>query len=414
MLIKLARKSLHHRKSTVILTIISITIGIMLLIAMHFIKNQVKSSFSKTVSGIDLIVGAKTSDINLLLYSVFHMGSPSNNIDWESYNNIKNNDLVKSAIPISLGDSHRGFRVIGTNQNYQDYFKFGNNQNLEMGVGHWFSQPFEVVLGKDVADNLNYNLNDLITLSHGVSQTSFTNHDHFQFKISGIINKTGTPVDQTLFVSLSGLEAVHLNWPNDKTEQDQLIEYIINNGLTPSSITAIYLTLESKSSTFIFQNNLNQDADISVKAILPGVALAKIWNMSKVFEQVLLLVGALVFLSTIVGLVNMLIASMQSRKKELALLRMIGASPFYCFFLIQAESLFILLISLFLAISQCWLLFYLFSDWLGKHYGFYIQLNDYLSMELMLMLVAIILVSIICICFPSAKFYKQSIIKSIN
>ncbi|MFK8010586.1 MAG: ABC transporter permease [Marinicellaceae bacterium] len=414
MLFKLARKSLYHRKSSVLLTIVSITIGIMLLIAMNFINNQVKSSFSKTVSGIDLIVGSKTSDINLLLYSVFHMGSPANNIDWESYNFIKDNELVKSSIPISLGDSHRGFRVVGTNQQYHDHFKFGNNQNLEMSSGHWFSQPFEIVIGKDIADKLQYKLNDLITLSHGVSQSSFTNHDHFQFKISGIINKTGTPVDQTLFVSLSGLEAVHLNWPKDKTEQTQLIEYIMNNGLIPHSITAIYLTLENKSSTFVFQNMLNKNEDSSIKAILPGVALAKIWNMSKVFEQVLLLVGALVFLSTIVGLVNMLIASMQSRKKELALLRMIGASPFYCFLLIQAESLFILLISLLLALSQCWLLFYLFSDWLGKNYGFYIQINDYMSMDLFLMLAALVLVSVICICFPSAQFYKQSIIKSIN
>ncbi len=414
MLYKLAFKSLSNRKSTVLLSIVSITMGIMMLIAFSFISGQVKSSFAKTVSGIDLIVGAKTSEVNLLLYAVFHMGAPADNIAWDTYQSIDNDQLTDWTIPISLGDSHLGFRVIGTNQNYFEHFRYGNHQPLSLDSGEWFDHPFEVVLGHEVASKSQYQINDLITLSHGVSHNSFTQHDQIQFKVSGILANTGTAVDQSLFVSLSGLEAIHLNWPKDEAAQQQLIDYIVENGLTPQSITAIFLALKSKSSTFVMQRRINQDKTAPLQAILPGVALAQIWRMSKTFEQVLWLVGVLVFVSTIIGLVNTLMASLQSRKKELALLRIIGASPFYCFLLIQLESFLMLLAAMLLAGVLCWLLFYLFSDWLGSQYGFFIELGAYVNSDLLLIFGAVLVTAVLLICIPAAMYYRQSILKNIN
>ncbi len=414
MLYKLALKSLLNRKSTVMLTVVSITIGIMLLIAFSFIKDQVKTSFSKTVSGIDLIVGAKTSEVNLLLYSVFHMGTPADNMSWDAYQKINDNKLTAWTIPIALGDSHQGFRVIGTNENYYRHYQYGNEQALTMDMGQWFDHPFDVVLGHEVANKRNYQINELITLSHGVSKNSFSQHDQIQFKVSGVLEKTGTPVDQSLFVSLSGLEAIHLNWPKDEAQQQQLINYIVDQGLTPQSITATFLALKSQSATFVFQRQINQDQAAPLQAILPGVALAQIWNMSQSFERVLWLVGALVFVATIVGLINMLMASLQSRKKELALLRIIGASPFYCFLLIQSESLLMLLAAMLLACTLVWLLFYVFGDWLGSEYGFFIELSAYFNADLLMILGVVFITAVLLICVPASMFYRQSILKNIN
>lgn len=414
MLIKLAFKSLISRKSSVLLAISSITIGIMLLISMHFIKNQAKSSFSKTISGIDLIVGTKNSDVNLLLYSVFHISSPVGNIDWAQYESINNNKLVDWSLPISLGDSHRGFRVIGTNKDYFNLFQYGDKKNLKMTSGHWFNHPFDVVIGSDVASKLQYSTGDAITLSHGISQSSFTHHDQFQFRISGILNVTGTPVDRSLFVSLSGLEAIHMNLPKNPKDRERFLKYITDHGITPKSITAIYVKLKNKSSTFIYQRKINNEKGASLHAVLPGVALAKLWNMTHIFERILLLVGILVFISTIIGLVNILISSLLSRKKELALLRIIGASPVYCFLLIQTEAILIILSAMLLAILLCWILFLFSADWLATQYGFFIQLNGYFSSEILLIFALILISSLLLICIPAIMFYKQSMIKCLD
>jgi len=414
MLLKLAYKSLLDRKSAVMLTITSIMVGVLLLISFTFIKGQVKTSFSKTISGIDLIVGAKTSDINLLLYSVFHVGAPTNNISWQTFQNLSNNQSVAWTIPISLGDSHRGYRVIGTSDAYYEQFRFGNKQSLEMEHGNWFVHPFDVVLGHEVATKLNYETGDLLTLSHGVGKTSFQEHDQIKFKVSGIVSKTGTPIDQSLFVTLTGIEAVHINWPKNEAEQRALTDLIVAKGLQPKSITAVYLALKNKSTTFVVQRRINQNEDEPLLAVLPGVALAQLWNLSNMFEQTLWLVGLLVFVSTIIGLVNMLIASLQARKRELALLRIIGASPWYCFLLIQLESIFVVLAAILLALVLGFLLFWLMGDWFGSQYGLYVDLTAYFSADLLLIFGALLLISMVLVCIPASMFYRQSIVKNIN
>ncbi len=414
MLLKLAIKSLVDRKSSVLLTVISISIGIFMLISFSFIKDQVKYSFTKTVSGLDLIVGAKTSDINLLLYSVFQIGSPANNIDWDQYISLKEDPVVQWTIPISLGDSHKGFRVLGTSDEYFKHYKYGNKKSLSLTNGVWFDDPFDVVLGSEVAQKLKYVEGDLLTLSHGVSRTSFQKHDEAPFKVKGIIKKTGTPVDQSLFVSLAGLEAVHLKWPKNKTEQQQLIDYIKLNGLLPKSITAVYVGLKNKSSTFVLQRKINELQGAGMMAVLPGVALAQVWRMSAIFEKMLMLIGLLVLISTMIGLVTMLVSSLQSRKKELALLRIIGASPLYCFLLIQIESFFMLLFSVFLACFFCWLILFLLDDWLGMNYGLFIDLSDFFTSELLMIIGIVFLTGITLISIPSIMFYKQSILKNLN
>jgi len=414
MLLKLAYKSLLNRKLAVFLTVISITFGIMLLISFGFIKDQVKSSFTKTISGIDLIVGPKTSDINLLLYTVFHTGSPTDNISWNSYQQLTNNPSVQSAIPIALGDSHKGYRVIGTTKAYFDNYQFGNKQNLQLEEGHWFKHPFEIVLGSDVVKKLNYSLGKEIVLSHGVSQTSFKQHDQIQFKISGILEQTGTPIDQSIFVSLTGFESVHINWPQDPNAQNQLTEHIIKNGLQPKSITAAFLKLKNKSSTFVIQRIINQNKSEPLQAILPGMALAQMWNLSAMFEKSLWLVGAMVFVSTLIGMVNMLIASLNSRKKELALLRIIGANPMYCFLLIQIESIFLVVISMLLSLITSYLAFNFLGEWLSTEYGVFIDLSTFFNTNLIYMLSAFIVVSVILVCVPAVLFYKQSMLNNIN
>ena len=192
--LKLAFKSLISRRGSVVLTFLAMTVSVFVILGVEHIRNQAKDSFYSTVSGADLIVGARTSSTNLLLYSVFRIGSATNNVSWESYLDITSDNKVRWAIPISLGDSHRGYRVMGTTLDYFEHFSYGKKRNLEFADGKPFYDLFDVVLGSQVARKLGYEIGDRLTLAHGIGKTSFSLHDDKPFKVSGILAPTGTPV----------------------------------------------------------------------------------------------------------------------------------------------------------------------------------------------------------------------------
>lgn len=393
MTLTLALKSLNRRRGSVLLTLLAMSVSVFVLLGVEHIRTQAKDSFASTVSGVDLIVGARTSNINLLLYSVFRIGTPTNNIDWSTFEDINANEKVAWTIPISLGDSHRGFRVMGTTTDYFKHFKFGNKQTLEFSKGQLFESLFDVVIGSEVAKKLNYQLGDELVLAHGIGETSFTLHEKNPFKVVGILAATGTPVDQTLHVSLAGIEAIH-----DGGHAD---------ALQPESITAIFLGLESKLSTFSIQRTINNYSKEPLVAVLPGVALTELWQIMGILENTLRLVSGLVMLSALLGLAAMLLASLRERAYEIQLLRTIGASPLYLFLLIQIEAL---LISLTAVLTGTLLLRFVISlmqNSISAQFGIQISslgLNSYNLMFLLVIIIATLLVASI----PSYKAYRTA------
>jgi len=409
MLIKLALKSLHDRKGSVILSIIAMTVSIFVLLGVEHIRYQTKESFANTVSGTDLIVGARTGSLNLLLYSVFKIGSPTNNISWRSYEKIARNPKVKWAVPLSLGDSHKGFSVLGTNGKYFEHFSYGNQHKLLLEKGSVFDNVYDVVLGYQVADKLNYQLGDKVVLAHGIAKTSFSLHTDKPFTIVGILAPTGTPVDQTLHVSLQGIEAIHSNGENINVSQTKRLSNDYHQHkqpelaqLQPQSITALLLGLKSKMSTFKIQREINNDTQEPLLAILPGVALSELWQMMRILENTLFLVSVLVFISASLGVSAMLLSSIKQRAKEILLLRVIGAPPLFLFFLIELEVLFITAISCILVVS---LLFA--QSYLASYFGLQISVNIF-SINTLKLIVAILSVSLIAATMPSLIGYVQS------
>ena len=150
----LAIKSFRNRKFTTGLTVLSIALSVMLLLGIEKIRHGAESSFTNTVSGTDLIIGARSSPVQLLLYSVFHIGNPTNNISRESYEEITLLPQLKWAIPISLGDSHKGYRVVGTTTQFYEHFRFASGQRLQLEQGEWFGDAEDAVVGAEVASSL--------------------------------------------------------------------------------------------------------------------------------------------------------------------------------------------------------------------------------------------------------------------
>jgi len=408
MFIKLASKSLLYRKGSVLLTVFALSISMLVMFGVEHIREQAKVSFTSSVSGVDLIVGSRTGEINLLLYSVFRMGKPTNNMSWQSYEDISNSALVSWTLPISLGDSHRGYRVLGTTADYFTHFSYGEKQPLTLTKGNALQNIFDVVIGAEVAKALNYDVGDKITLSHGVGKVSFANHKDTPFRIVGIIKPTGTAVDQTLHVSLQGLEVVHLPASKRKQYIDKNISVLEHYPeLLPTSVTAVMVGLKSKIRAFQFQRKVNTGSKEPLMAILPGVALSELWQTLSVAENTLRLVSSLVIISTLFGLSAMLLTSIRERKQEIKLLRMIGASPFFVYWLIELEALLITLLSAVFAISFLTIGLALSEYFLLSQYGLVITTNV-LTTNTFATIGILLLLTLLAACPPAFMAFKEA------
>lgn len=205
----LAFKSLWHRRLTAGLTVLAVAVGVAALTSVERVRAGAQATFANTISGADLIVGARGGPMHLVLYSVFGIGEPTNNISWESYRAIASRPEVAWTIPLSLGDAHRGYRVLGTNADYFEHYRFGQGHRLRFAAGAMFASDRDAVLGAEVADALGYGLGDSIIVSHGIGDTSFQHHDDNPFRVVGVLARTGTPVDRTVHVTLGGIRAMH-------------------------------------------------------------------------------------------------------------------------------------------------------------------------------------------------------------
>ena len=326
---KIAWHSLAQRKTSVLLTVAALTVSVLVLVGIEHLRKNAQSGFARTVAGTDLIVGARTGDVNLLLYAVFRLGNPSNNINWRSYEEIAGLPDVAWTIPMSLGDSHKGYKVLATNEDYFAHFRYGAGEALRLAQGRTFASPFEVVLGAEVARRLGYQLDDRLVLAHGAVSTNFTLHDTHPFTVVGIFAPTGTPVDQTLHISLQGMEALHLPASDTRSAEQ----------LQPHSITAVMVGLKSRVKVFQVQRLINQYRGEPLQAILPGITLTQLWSTLSIMENTLRVISALVLLAALCGMAAMLLASLRERRREILLLRTIGASPIFIGLLLQIEVL---------------------------------------------------------------------------
>ncbi|EGR7953938.1 ABC transporter permease [Vibrio vulnificus] len=405
----LAWKSLRNRKATAFLTVLTVAISVILLLGVEKIRTQAKESFANTISGTDLIVGGRSGQVNLLLYSVFRIGNATNNIDWKSYQDFANHRAVAWAIPISLGDSHKGFRVMGTNHSYFEHFKYGSKQPLTFSQGKPFTGLFETVLGADVAKQLGYKLGSEIIIAHGISDVGFSRHDNLPFKVVGILAPTGTPVDKTVHVSLEAIEAIHVGWESgarlgpspDATQLEQ-------KQFQPKQITAMMLGLKSRIQTFALQREINTYNQEPLSAIMPGVALHELWGMMSVAEQALMAVSVFVVIAGLLGMLSSLLTSLQERRREMAILRAMGARPRHVFTLLISEASLLTLAGIVTGVAGVYGLLSIAQPIIQQQYGINITMTAISPHEWMLL--AFVQTAGILIGFiPAIRAYKQSL-----
>lgn len=406
---KLAWKSLINRKATAILTIMTVAISVILLLGVERIRTQAKDSFANTISGTDLIIGGRSGQVNLLLYSVFRIGNATNNIDWKSYQEFANHRAVDWAIPISLGDSHKGFRVMGTNHSYFEHYKFGSKQSLTFSEGREFNGLFETVLGSDVAKQLGYHVGSEIIIAHGISDVGFSRHDNLPFKVAGILAPTGTPVDKTVHVSLEAIEAIHVGWESGaRLGPTPKAQDLKNRDFQPKQITAMLVGLKSRIQTFALQRQINTYPKEPLSAIMPGVALHELWGMMSVAEQALMAVSGFVVIAGLLGMLSSLLTSLQERRREMAILRAMGARPRHVFSLLISEASLLTAAGIVTGVAGLYAILAIVQPIIQQHYGIHLTLSLLSPYEWML-LGFVQCAGIVIGFIPAFRAYRQSL-----
>jgi putative ABC transport system permease protein len=411
-LIRIALASLANRRFTALLTVFAIALSVCLLLAVERVRTEARASFANTISGTDLIVGARSGSVNLLLYSVFRIGNATNNIRWDSFEHFANHRQVKWAIPISLGDSHRGYRVMGTSTAYFEHYRYARSQALKLAQGRAFAgDPFEVVLGAEVAQALGYGLGEKIVLAHGVATISLVKHDDKPFTVVGILERTGTPVDRTLHISLAGMEALHIDWQNGMPARGAAqisADQARAMDLQPTQITAFMLGLNSKIATFSLQREINEFRGEPLLAILPGVALQELWSLMGTAEQALFVVSLFVVLTGLIGMLTAILTSLNERRREMAILRSVGARPWHIASLLVLEALALAMAGVAFGVALLYLGIAGSQGFVQANYGLYLALNAPSSYEWKL-LGGILAAAVAMGSVPAWRAYRQSL-----
>lgn len=377
-LLHIASRSAWNRRGTLALVMLSIALATALLLGLERLRTDIRSSFSSAVSGTDLVVGARTGPVQLMLYAVFRVGGATHNIRMDSVRAVAAHRAVAWTVPISLGDSHRGHPVLGTTAEYFQRFLYGDRQPLVLVQGRAFAGTldglYEAVLGAEVADALGYTLGQRITLAHGLTAAPGemgAEHADKPFTVVGILARTGTPVDRTVHVSLQAIEAIHIDWAGGAPLPGVTIapEFARKFDLEPKQVTAALVGLKSRVAVFNVQRFVDGYEGEPLLAVLPGVALDELWAAVGLGEKALLAISGLVALVSLASLVAVVLAGLNERRRELAVLRAVGAGPRHVLALLATEGALVTLCGALLGAAAAAAAVLVAGPWVQQRFG---------------------------------------------
>ncbi len=408
----IAWKSLQNRRLATVLTVFSMTLSLLLLMTVDRIQRAAEDGFKQTVSGVDLIVGARSGPLQLILYSVFNLGQATQNVSIESYNEIKQRPEVEWTIPYSLGDGHRGFRVVATNSDFFKYYHFRSTEGIQLDNGNFFENYFDVVIGADVAATLNYQVGSSVVVAHGsTTGDAIQKHEDKPFRVVGVMKATGTALDRALYISLEAMEAIHLDWQSGSAPvvgKEISAQNITPQMVQPKNITSFFLRTKNRIETLKLQRWINEYKDEPLLAAIPGVVLSDLWQSLGNVEKIL---KAISFMVMAVGLMSMLIALMTSlneRRREMSILRALGASLKHVLALILLETFLLSSLAVLLACLLKIVIEVICGSWLQSNYGLYLQAPRFSINEIIYMIVMVasaLLISLI----PALQAMKSAL-----
>ena len=450
---RLALNSLRSRMLTTSLTIVSIALSVTLLVGIANLRAGVRDSFAGTIRGVDLIVGARGGTLQVMLSSVFGIGSPSGSVSIATFERWQKHPAVKWAVPYSLGDSHRGFRVVGTNEEFYQRYRFRNNASIEFAQGRAARADSEVVIGSEVAEQLDYAIGSPVVVVHGLVDIGTSSHETHPFRVVGILKRTFTPIDRTVYVTLEGISAMHessgvggnssvpANVPAMPGATPPAMPGATPPAMpgatppampgatppampgatsppsaTPSAtpqLTSFFVGTKNRFEALALQREMNTDFTEPLTAVIPGVALGELWKNIGSAEVGLQVVAIFAVAIGLAGMLVALYSSLEARRREMAIFRAIGAGPRTIVALLVLESSLLSLLGCALGVALVYAALALGQQPIEQRFGLHLAIRALGTTEWMYL--AIVLVAGVIIGFvPAIKAYRTSLVDGLS
>ena len=395
---RLALRSLRSRLLTTSLTVASIALSVTLLVGIEHVRAGVRESFAGTIRGVDLIVGARGGTLQVLLSAVFGIGSPAGSVTVATFERWQRHPAVKWAAPYTLGDSHRGFRVVGTTEEFFRRYRFRNDGRVQFAQGRAATSHSDVVVGSEVAERLKYTIGSPIVVVHGLVDIGTSSHEAHPFQVVGILGRTFTPIDRSVYVTLDGIAAIH----GTAVAVPQ-----------PQLLTAFFIGTKNRFEALMLQREMNTDLTEPLTAVIPGVALGELWKNIGSAEVGLQVVAIFAVAIGLTGMLVALYSSLEARRREMAIFRAIGAGPRTIVALLVLESAMLTLVGCAIGVAIVYAGLVLGQQPIEQRFGLHLAIRPLGSTEWKYL--AVVLVSGVIIGFvPAIKAYRTSLVDGLS
>lgn len=416
---KIVYRNIRHRRLSSLLTIFSVMLGTGLVVAILILKNESEQAFSQTATGYELIIGPKGSSLQLTLSTIYQIGTPVQNMPVKVYELLKNDKRVKSAIPYVLGDNYKGFRLVGTVPEIFSEFQYKKGIKYSLSGGNFFSYDFEAVIGSDVADKSGLKTGSKFTGSHGIeSYEGSETHDEYNFTVAGILNKTYTPADKVIFVTMNSVWKLHgSHFPQEnKTDGDtSALKNTDEINENSSSITSVFVTLKNPVYFDLLRRQINENMyeGINAQAVLPVFEIKQLFDIIGNINSILMVIAYLVVFVAVISILVSIYNSMNDRKHEIAILRILGAGRSTVMKMIILEGMFVSIAGAFLGIASGHILIYLLREKITDMAGIEITGMTFSVSEIYLFTGTVILTMTVSI-IPALTAYRNDAAENLN
>ena len=407
-LLQLSAKSLQSKPAASGISLLLLSLGVAIISLLFLLQNQVEEKFNKNISGIDMVVGAKGSPLQLILSAVFQLDNPTGNISLKEAKALQRNRLVAKAIPLAYGDSYQGFRIVGTEESYLSLYE------SSIARGKAWNTPYEVVLGSQVAKATGLEVGDTFYSAHGLVQGA-PEHDEHPFVVSGILEHSNSVLDGLILTGLETVWQVHAHSPASPAEEGAHHPNEATEKEAPENedmeITAMLIKFRGPMGMVMLPRQINERSNM--QAAVPAIEVNRLFQLLGIGVDLLKTIAyAIIFIagfSFFLSLYN----SLRERKYELALMRSMGASRSKIFSLLLLEGLLLSLTGYLIGILIGHLGLLLISNYSANSYGYQFELFR-ITKEEIILAGGVLLLGIFAATIPAIKAIRTPISETLS
>ena len=399
-LFRISWSNLKDKPLSSFLSGLLMTFGITIISLLLLLNKQLDDQFRKNIKGIDMVLGAKGSPLQLILSSIYQIDSPTGNIPLDEAERLTRNPMIKTAIPLSMGDNYRSFRIVGTNKKYLDHF------GATVAQGKLFEQDLEVVIGPRVAAVTGLKLGDTFSGSHGLDAEGEV-HADTKYKVVGVLNATNTVADQLILTPLSSVWAIHEHQEEHGEHKAGAVHE--EEEEAPREITSMLIKFRNPMGMMLARG-INSNSKL--QAALPNIEINRLFSLMGVGVETLRGLAIIIMLISGISVFVSLYNSLKERRYEMALMLSMGATRAQLFGMLLLEGLVLALIGFILGILFSRAGLWLFSSSVSEDYHYNLAAFGILPEEWILLGVAI-LIGLLAAALPALGVYRMNISRTL-